>query len=108
MSDEPRIVELVPPGEPLIKSDNPDIPDPPPVSTPKASKIIFGYAVGVREDGELFFEVIGQAGGLIELLGLHTYAKECLDNIISTKMENNNSIIINKLDSLITLVTSRR
>lgn len=108
MSDESKVTEVVPPGEPLIKSDNPDVPDPPPVPTPKTSKIVFGYAVGIKEDGELFFEIMGQAGGLIELLGLHTYAKECLDNIVATKIENNSSIIINKLDSLITLVTSRR
>jgi hypothetical protein len=38
-----------------------------------------GYVVGLQEDGKFFFEVLGNNNGLLQLLGLHSYAGHRID-----------------------------
>lgn len=37
-----------------------------------------GYVVGIKPNGEFVFEVVGTEPGLVQLLGLHEYAKHRL------------------------------
>lgn len=80
-----KVIELVSPGEPLPKSKHPDLPSAP---APDNSPVECGYVVAVREDGTLFFEVIGLRPGAIELLGLHKVAGQYLESHICTNVNN--------------------
>lgn len=46
---------------------------------PELDKLACGYVVGLDPSGELVFEIIGEQPGLVQLLGLHTYAGNRLD-----------------------------
>jgi len=39
------------------------------------SPVAVGYRVGVRENGEFIFEIIGSRPGLVEVLGVHEFAQ---------------------------------
>lgn len=45
---------------------------------PDLSNLTCGYIVGMKADGSLVFNVMGNAPGLIELQGLHDYAQQRL------------------------------
>ena len=42
----------------------------------------YGYLVGINATGNLVFKPIGTSPGLVELLGMHAYAKHRLDQYI--------------------------
>ena len=71
MSDTPIVN---PQGEP-IEEQAPEIEDVP--QEPEAldlSNLQCGYVVGLGDNGEFVFEVLGGNPGLVQLLGLHQYA----------------------------------
>lgn len=55
-----------------------EMPNPEPKELPNIEGMVCGYVVGLDEEGNLMFEVLGANPGLIQLLGLHTYAEHRL------------------------------
>lgn len=83
MSIEEKIQEVVPPGQPLQDTNDPDLPVAP---TPQGSQLKCGYVVGIREDNTLVFEVLGSKPGIIELIGLHKIAWRRIEDKVASKL----------------------
>ncbi len=95
------VQELVPPGAPLPDDGNPDLPVAPVSDEPQ---IKCGYVIGVREDGEFVFEILGTNPGLIELLGLHTIVRERLQARMDKQLKGKTSLLLSRLDDLTKLI----
>ena len=91
------VKELVPPGQPLPESGNPDAPAAP---VPNRLPVKCGYAIGVREDGSFVFDIIGTDPGIIELLGLHKIAKEKLESRLDYQLKGKWSSLVDKIDMI--------
>jgi len=80
--EKEAVKEEAPPEQPLAtKPGEQDAVAPKQAEEPKAppSPVAVGYHVGVRENGEFVFEVKGSKPGLVELLGVHTFAGRKID-----------------------------
>jgi hypothetical protein len=65
----------------------------------------FGYVVGLRNNGQLYFDVTGKELGIVELLGLHTYAAKRVENMVATSQGIGDAIsmeILARVDALTT------
>lgn len=45
-----------------------------------------GYAVGLSKDGEFFFDVFGTEAGLVQLLGIHEYARQRVEAVTDDRL----------------------
>jgi hypothetical protein len=63
-----------------------------------------GYFIGVRENGEFVFDVLGTSPGLIELLGLHTVVEERLQARMDKQLGGKFSLVLKRLDALAALI----
>lgn len=100
-------------SEPIIEV--PETPNPEEKKTiPAIEKMSCGYVVGIDPEGNLTFEVLGNAPGLIQLLGLHTYAEHRLMiakdvnqgygiPLLATQLEN----VQKTLATVLTMLTNR-
>lgn len=69
-----------------------------------------GYIVGLTDTGEFVFEIVGKDKGLMELLGLHSYAGFRIEKIRDLKEMSGDALVhevgkavsmtLNKLDEL--------
>lgn len=63
----------------------------------------FGYVVGLRKNGKFYFDVTGDTLGVIELMGLHSYASQRVKNVVATNQGTGDAIsleILSRLDAL--------
>jgi hypothetical protein len=79
--EKEAVKEEAPPEQPLeTKPGEQDAVAPKQAEEKKElSPVAVGYTVGVRENGEFVFEVKGSKPGLVELLGVHTFAGRKID-----------------------------
>ena len=99
-----NVKEVVPPGKLLPKTRNVDVPTAP---IPMAPQIRCGYIIGIREDGNIVFELLGNAPGLAELLGLHEVASERLKNKMDNQVASRYKIIVDKLNAILETIRSK-
>jgi hypothetical protein len=71
----------------------------------KKPEIILGYAVGLRDDGNFVFELLGKQNGVVQLLGIHEYAERQIQMLVDAQTGTGLPTIANMLDHLIELVT---
>ncbi len=62
-------------------------------SGPTLADLRMGYVVGVTEDGNFVFEIVGKEQGLVELLGLHRFAESKINNVLDTNQNQGNKIL---------------
>jgi hypothetical protein len=93
-----EVKELVPPGSPLPESGDPDAPAAP---IPEGSPVKCGYAIGIREDGTFLFDIFGSDLGIVELLGLHTIARERIEARMDNQLGGKFSLVIDKLNQIL-------
>jgi hypothetical protein len=53
----------------------------------------YGYIVGLKEDGNFVFELIGKQKGLVELLGLHRYAEKKVMQLLDVTQGSGDALI---------------
>ena len=92
-----EVKEVIPPGAPLPDDGNPDLPVAP---TPDKPPIRCGYVIGIQENGEFAFDILGTAPGIIELIGLHAIVGERLLTRMDKQLGGKFSLILNRLDKL--------
>lgn len=67
---EPQTTVNVKEDAPKAESDVPSVDIP---------ELEYGYVVGVQPDGGFVFQTVGAKQGLVQMLGVHQYAKHRLD-----------------------------
>jgi len=92
-----EVKELIPPGSPLPKTGNPDLPVAPVSDEPQ---IKCGYVIGIREDGTFVFDILGTDPGIIELLGLHTVVGERLLSRMDKQLGGKFSMLLKAIKEL--------
>jgi hypothetical protein len=70
----------------------------------KKPEIILGYAVGLRDDGNFVFELLGKQNGVVQLLGIHEYAERQVQMLVDAQTGTGLPTIASMLDHLIELV----
>lgn len=71
-----------------------------PVKEEDSKALVSGYTVGLKENGEFVFEIHGDNTGLVQLLGLHEYAKYRIGFITDENQGYGSAGIIRALNHL--------
>lgn len=69
-----------------------------------ASDLATGYVVGLTKEGQFLFQVLGDAPGLAELMGLCEHAKERIRLIYSTRQVTNDALSVRMIEDLAKIV----
>jgi hypothetical protein len=72
------------------------------LTTEQDPQVKCGYFIGLKEDGDFVFEILGDQVGIVELLGLHKFAEHKLMKPIQDK---ENQKVEKMLQTIISLLT---
>ncbi len=73
--------------------------EPTPAVAPEAKKPLtladlrMGYVVGITEDGNFVFDVVGKEQGLLELLGLQKFAESKIKNVLDANQNQGDKLL---------------
>lgn len=94
MSEEQ--VNETPKEEPVAEQT----PATPPTETPPEQKIFnlsdlqLGYVIGVKEDGNFMFDIVGKQPTLVGLLGLHKFAESKIKNVLDANENQGDKLLL--------------
>lgn len=57
------------------------------------SDLRMGYVVGITEDGNFVFDVVGKEQGLLELLGLQKFAESKIKNVLDANQNQGDKLL---------------
>ncbi len=57
------------------------------------SDLRMGYVVGITEDGNFVFDVVGKEQGLLELLGLQKFAEAKIKNVLDANQNQGDKLL---------------
>lgn len=79
--------------------------------------MVIAYTVGLKPDGNFFFQVSGQNQGLVELMGIHQYASKRMDVLIDQRSGTGDALtmelgkglqlILDKVNQLVNVVAPK-
>jgi hypothetical protein len=75
----------------------------PPQPTPPPLKS--GYVIGIGENDQFVFEILGSEPSVVDLLGLHKLAGDRIEARVDFQLGGETATILAKLDSIINLMT---
>jgi hypothetical protein len=75
-------------------------------TTAEGSEVKCGYVVAIKHDGQIDFKVFGNSQGLIELLGLHEYAKAQITKVKDSTQKTGDALVIEAASQLAQLINS--
>lgn len=101
LRQEEVVVEAVPPGQPLPDSGKEDSPAAP---APEATQMRCGYIIGVRENDEIAFGILGTHPSVAELLGLHMIAGERVQAKADKKLSGKFTLLATMLDEIMGMI----
>ena len=75
-----------------------EIPDTPADPT---QDIKVAYAIGIRKDDSIFFDIGGEMRGLVELMGLHALAEQKIREVHDVNQKTGTALLNAKLDAIV-------
>lgn len=86
-------------GEVNPQSQAPDVP---PQQLPPMKS---GYVIGISEDDQFVFEILGSEPSIVDLLGLHTLAGDRITTRVDFQLGGTSATTLAKLDSILSILT---
>ena len=74
-------------------TEEPTVPEQPAGKPVTLQDLKMGYVVGVTDDGNFIFEVVGKEQGLLELLGLQKFADSKVKNILDANQNQGDKLL---------------
>lgn len=64
-----------------------------------------GYVIGISEDDQFVFEILGSEPSIVDLLGLHTLAGDRITTRVDFQLGGTSATTLAKLDSILSILT---